>query len=433
MRDIIVLTWGFASIPLAFIRPFYGMCVFSILAYNRTQDLTWGVAADYRLSFYVAVATMLGFLFRPPGGRYMVFEARTWVLLLLLALVSLSVFTATYPNLAYHKFYEFLKVMIVALITPALLNTKERMRTLYWVIGLSLGFYGVKNGLLFEEARQGPGGMLLDNNDFSAALVMNIPFLLCLARTETRVWVKRGFYVAVPLTLIAIAMTHSRGGFLAMVCVYGIIVWKSKHRAMAIMAAPFLAVIFFLAMPPQFKERIATLKNPTEDNSARARLDAWDTAFRMSEKHPWKGVGYRNFRAVYNDYAVARDSRDRVAHNSYLQLMAESGRPALAVFLLLLGMTISNCWKLQRIGRARFGNDHWFVLYAGAIEISLYGYIVSGMFLNRAHFDLLYHIVAISIGLNMLARRELRQLEATRREEREALVDSGGGMAFGTG
>ena len=417
MRDLIVLTWGFASIPFAFLKPFYGLCVFSILAYNRTQDLTWGSAADYRLSFYIAVATMLGFLFRPPEGRYMVFELRTWVTIFLLVLVSLSVVFAVYPEASYHKFYEYLKIIIVAMITPPLLNSRERIRTMLWVIGLSLGFYGVKNGLFFERTLQGPGGMLLDNNDFSAALVMNLPILLYLGLSEEKKWVRRGFLASVPLSLIAIALTESRGGFLAMVATCGVMVLKSRHRAMAIAAAPFLAIVFWIIMPQSFKDRIATLRNPTADDSAQARLDAWQTALRMSADYPWFGVGYVNFQSVYNRYSLERDARDRVAHNSYLQLMAESGRPSLLVFLTLLALTIGNCRSLQSRGRRMFGGRHWFVQYAAAIEISFYGYIVAAMFLNRAHFDLLYHLVAISIALNRLAKIELREAAAARSTE----------------
>lgn len=428
MRDLIVLTWGFLSIPVAFVKPFYGMVVFSILAYNRTQDLTWGVASEYRLSFYIAVAMFLGFMLRPPDRRYLVMEGRTWVLILLLILVTASVFLATYPGASYHKFYEFLKVIIVAMITPALLNTKERIRILYWTIALSLGFYGVKNGLMFEESRQGPGGMLLDNNDFSAALCMNIPFLLCLARTEGKKWHRRGFYAAIPLTCVAVALTFSRGGFLALVFTMGVIVMKTRHRLLAICAAPFLAIGFWIVMPQSWVERIETLKNPTEDDSAQARLDAWQTALRMSADKPWVGVGYRNFQIVYNDYSLERDARDRVAHNSYLQLMAESGRPTLAVFLLLLVMTIANSRGLQKRARRVFGGGHWIFHYAAAIEVSLYAYMVSGVFLNRAHFDLLYHLVAISIGLNWLAKRELAQGRVQAQEPAE-LPDAG--MAYG--
>jgi len=432
MRDLLVLSWGFLSIPISFFKPFYGLVVFSILSYHRTQDLTWGVASQYRLIFYVAVATMLGFLFRPPRGRYLVMENRTLVLMLLLFLVSLSVVFAQYPAVSYHKFYEYLKVIIVAMITPPLLFSRQRVRILLWAIALSLGFYGVKNGLLFERTLRGPGGMLLDNNDFSSALVMNLPILWYLRHSEKNVWVRRGFWAAVPLTVVATALTESRGGFLAMGVVLAALVLKSRRRVLAITAAPFAALVFFMVMPQSFHERIATLRNPTEDNSAQARLEAWGVALRMSADYPWLGVGYRNFQSMYTDprYSDERDARDRVAHNSYLQLMAESGRPALAVFLLLLFMTVANSRRLQRLGREEGGGERWFVPYSAAIEVSLYGYMVSGIFLNRAHFDLLYHMIAISIALNFLAHQEMAARPAVAREPRAAPA---GGLAYGTG
>jgi len=415
MRDIIVIGWVFASLPFAFFRPFYGLLVFTILAYNRTQDLTWGVANQYRLAFYIAIVTLAGYLLRPPEGRYIFFEKRTYLMLLLLGLVFLSVIFAVYPQIAYHKFYEFVKVILVALMTPPLLTTKRRCRILFWTIALSLGFYAVKNGLTFQVTQRGPGGMLYDNNDFSSALVMNVPLLYYLSRAETRKLYRFGFLASVPLSVIAISLTESRGGFLSLLVVLFILVMKSRHRVVLLALSPLAAMLFLAMMPQRTIERFKTIQNYEEDASAQARLHAWRAALAMSRDYPWFGVGYRNFESMYPEYAPL--DRTRVAHNAYLQLMAESGRPALAVFLLLLAVTILSCRRMQREGRAAFGPNHWFVLYAAALEVSFYGYLASGMFLNRAHFDLLYHLIGISIGVWALARRELREAGAVTAEE----------------
>ena len=408
MRDILVLGWGFLSIPIAFYRPFYGMVVFSILAYNRTQDLTWGIASRYRLSFYIAIATLVGFLLKPAGGKYLIIEKRTLLLLLLLVLIYGSVVYAEYPHLSYRKFYEFLKVMIIALVTPPLLINPKRVRILFWTIALSLGFYGIKNALLFQQIRNGPGGMLLDNNDFSSALVMVIPFLYYLSVSEEKPLYKRGFLIAVPLTMITIALTESRGGFLALATVFAVLVLKSKRRIIAICLAPFLVLVFFMVVPGRYLDRLSTIGNYEEDASAMGRLRAWGVALRMSEAYPWLGGGYRNFQSLYPDFSIPRGEKGRVAHNSYLQLMAESGRPALIVFLSLVLLTIWNSRQVERLARGK-ADKPWYFYYASAIEVSLYGYMVGAFFLNRAHFDLLYHLVAISIAINVLARREVRE------------------------
>jgi probable O-glycosylation ligase (exosortase A-associated) len=349
-------------------------------------------------------------------------------MLLLLGLVYLSVIFAVYPQISYHKFYEFVKVMLVAMLTVILLHSKQRVRILFWAIALSLGFYGVKNGLTLQVTQRGPGGMLYDNNDFSAALVMNLPFLYYLARTEANVWVKRGFYAAVPLSIVAILLTESRGGFLALGAVIVVLILKSRNRVVLLALSPLAVAVVLAVLPQRTIDRFASIKNYEEDNSAQARLQAWGVALEMSADYPWFGCGYRNFQSVYNDYAP--EERNRVAHNSYLQLMAESGRPSLAVFLILLLLTILNSRRLQKEGRRIFGPDHWFVAYSAAIEVAFYGYLVGAMFLNRAHFDLLYHLIGISIALNVLARAEMREAAAA---PIETEVRESGKLVYETG
>ena len=55
MRDILVTLFVLGVLPLCFRRPFIGLLVFSVLAYMRIQDLTWGFARFQRWSFLVAI------------------------------------------------------------------------------------------------------------------------------------------------------------------------------------------------------------------------------------------------------------------------------------------------------------------------------------------------------------------------------------------
>ena len=61
MRDVIVSLLLLGALPTCFRKPFVGLLLFSLLAYMRLQDLTWGFARDVRWSFYVAVVTFAGF------------------------------------------------------------------------------------------------------------------------------------------------------------------------------------------------------------------------------------------------------------------------------------------------------------------------------------------------------------------------------------
>src|SRR6185295_8870144 len=138
-----------------------------------------------RWSYFVALVTMAGFVLGKGERRFMLPDIGNWLMVSLVALVGASIVASKYlvPR-DLETFVEFGKIIGVALFTTGVVKNKEYLRILLWVIALSFGFYGVKNGLAFLVSGgslviiQGPGGMLSDNNDFALALVMGIPLLL---------------------------------------------------------------------------------------------------------------------------------------------------------------------------------------------------------------------------------------------------------------
>src|SRR5690606_30127251 len=106
--------------------------------------------------------------------------------------------------------------------TISQVDSRHRLRIILWVICGSLAFYSVKNGVMGilrggAPIIQGPGGMLEDNNDFALALVMNVPLLYYLPMLEKNRLLVRACNVAIVLSIVTILLTHSRGGFLALV------------------------------------------------------------------------------------------------------------------------------------------------------------------------------------------------------------------------
>ncbi len=404
MRDVVLLLWFAISMPIAFFRPFYGIIVFTILAFNRTQDLCWGVARDLRLSQLIAIVTLVGFVLNH-RGRFFISDKRNWLMILLFALVGVSVYTAYYPSAAITKFPELGKVVLVSILTASLLTTQRRFRILMLVTSLSLGFYSVKNALIGTTVNRGPGGLLQDNNDFSSALVMALPMLYYLAIDERKRWMKIFFAFASLCTVVTITLTDSRGGFLALAIVFAALVLMSRQKLLALSAAPIVVAAFLLLIPERYLERIRSIKDH-DDASSRGRLVAWENALRMIGDRPVTGVGYRNFVFVYHFYTVDKSEQRRVAHNSYLQVAAESGLPAFFVFMAIIAYTLYRLRAVRRMVRGSPGAS-WIANYSKALEIAIYGYMMGAMFLNRAHFDLFYHVVAMSIGLEVLARRQL--------------------------
>lgn len=412
MRDLIFALLIAALVPVSFRRPLIGLLAFSWLAYMRTQDLCWGFAREQRWSFLIAIVTFAGFFSRP-FERLWAPVWRNYAMIALAVWVALSVFAnemLTHGQVP--SIIEFAKVVYIALFTTAVIVRKEHLRMMVWVIALSFGFYGVKVGLAGVlsggsiTVKQGPGGMLEDNNNFGLALVMAMPLLIQITRSERNPVLKRGFLAIVPLTAVAVMATHSRGAFLSMAAAIGVLVWRSKNRVSGFALAAALALVAFFLVPQSYKDRIGSIQNYEQDGSSLGRIAAWNTAINMTKANPVFGVGFENFQNSYYRYKSGLQSEGkRVAHNAYFQIMAESGLPAYFFYMFLIVATMWALWKVRRRAEEMYAKS-WIRDYAVMFEATMVAFIVGSTFLNRAQFDLFYHFVAIVIAFERIAERE---------------------------
>ena len=428
MRDLVVFLLFVVLLPSCFLKPWFGVMAFSWLAYNRTQDLTWGFARSLPISNTIAIAMIVGWLvweYRPLWFR----DARLKAMALLVLVVSLSMAVNTVRWEAVgNRWTELLKIIFVALLTAALLVNRTRLRQFMLVVALALGFYGVKNAIWFllgGETIVGPGGMLKDNNDFALAMVMNLPLLWYLSYDTADLRFGRALKwflrFAFFMTILTIMSTGSRGGFLAMAVVLGWMAMKTRYKIPAIVGVAVLGLLGFALAPPEYIERISSIADAS-DQSSLGRLVSWRVAGNMIEQNPVLGIGFNNFVWDYQRYVGGitlpfgvKEVPSRVAHNSYLQIWAESGSIAFGLFMF---MVLSTIFRMSRLARLVRGTaDEWIRPYALAIEVTLYGYLAGAMFLNRAHFDLLYQFVAAASTFTVVivAERERRARIAHKR------------------
>jgi probable O-glycosylation ligase (exosortase A-associated) len=416
MRDLVITLILFGLMPVCYRKPFVGLAVFSWLAYMRVQDLTWGFARGMRWSYYVAIVTFAGFLVSPERRRWFAQDVRCYVMIALVVIIGLGVALSQDPNVRqFERYVEYVKIVAIALFTTAIVDTKERLRVLLWIIALSFGFFGVKSGLMGianggNAIIRGPGGMLADNNDFSLALSMAVPMLFYLGWTERKPEIRKVFFFSLPLTVITVGLTRSRGGFLSVAAAIGMLVLRSRHRLNGILVGCLVAVAAFFAAPQDYKERLMTILEPSREGSANSRLRAWGIASRMALDNPVLGVGMYKFRQHYRQYHPNFQPGEDVivAHSSYFQIWAECGTPALLLYFGLIFGSFWTCWSLRAEAKRRY-HSSWIINYASMFEASLASFVVGSTFLNRAHFDLFYHWVAIVIVFAIVARREMDQ------------------------
>ena len=453
MRDLIVSFIIIGAMPLCFRRPFIGLLMFTLLAYMRLQDLTWGFARGIRWSYFISMIMFAGFLMSRGDKRMFVPDMRSWIMLALVGLVGLSLlFQPGDINWQwdFQRYIEYAKIITIALFTTAVVKHRDHLRMLMLVIALSFGFYGVKGGLQgilsggSSRIIEGPGGMISDNNDFAMALCMGLPLLFVLGMSEKRDNVRKVLLAMVPLTAITIVMTYSRGAFLSLVCLSSVLIWRSRNRVAGFTIMGLVGMAGALAVPKDYVERLGTIVEHEDDASARGRLNAWRVAGNMIAANPFFGVGFDKFQGNYRFYdfvgknEMYADTGKKVAHNSYLQIWAECGTPTFLLYLTLIALTFMDIWRIRKIARHRY-NASWILSYATGFEATMTAFVVGSMFLNRAHFDLFYHFVAIITAFEAIARQEMsglgeRAVKRAATGEVRALPPTGfGRMARGDG
>ena len=413
IRDILLLLTLIPLVPVSFLRPWIGMVAWFWVAYFVPHSFTWGFARDLPIAMLVGGATLAGFLFTK--DRASLPRSTNVALLFLFAVhVTISTFLAHDPETAWGKWDWVIKSLLMTFVTMSLFQDRRRLHWLLVVVAASFGLHGLKGGLYV--LRTGGGNRVFgpersffgDNNTFGLALCMALPMLLYLSRQEERVWLKRAYRIMFAFSIIAILFTYSRGAFVGLVVVLGILIWRSPWRmrfAVAMVIAAFAATAL---MPAGLKERIGSIadqdSSETRDGSVAGRFDAWQTATRIASANPVFGEG---FRALWNrqiwetfygrDYYAARD-----AHSIYFELLAEQGFVGLALYLAVLTSTLVSLRSIRR--RWRGHPEHGYLSdYAEMIQLSLYPFLISGAFLGVAYFDLYFLLVAISASLAALS------------------------------
>ena len=401
----------------------------SWLGYMNPHKLTW-VAQKFPVAQGIAGATLVGLIFskdrRPPP---LTFEMV--VLSLLAVWFTVTTLFAWYPQVAWPQWDKTFKILLFTYVTTMLIYGRFRIHTLFLVIVLSLGFYGVKGGLFSiltggHYRVWGPGNSFIgDNNAIGLALNMTLPLALLVAREETRRWLRLALYAVFWLSVPAVIFTYSRGAFLGLVIVIGALFWRYRSRLFLVAIVGALA--FVLAkdyMPEQWVSRQESTIDYHKDWSAMERIQAWGVAFNIAKDRPLLGAGF-NFEFAndtekwlsYANFLGPWHNETRAAHSIYFQILGQHGFVGLFLFMTLL---LGTYWRLHKLGRIEKADEMaWIGRYAKAMEISLIPFMVSGAFLSFAYFDLFYAYVGISAMLH----REMRLAEAAAAEEVIAVGD----------
>ena len=343
----------------------------------------------------------------------------TGVLVVFLAWAGLSFAWAEQPSAAFEAFYRLALNAVLFLIVYAAVRTpRDAIAVLTaFVIGATaavlygITIAGVDPTPYGEAARISSGDE--NANELASTLVASMALALGLA------FAMRGspaFRVAMlamaAVAFFGIVLTVSRSGLVSLgVAALAAIVFSGRWRAAAVALSTTVAVLavgyFAFFAPDVARERI------TEANGGTGRTDIWRVAWRMVEDQPVQGVGAGNFRTSSIHYLLAPGALQRsdfivdtqkVAHNVYLETLAELGVIGLAFLVLLIVMVLAQC--IRGIRQFERNGDLRMEIIARANLIALFGLLASLFFSSDQYKKQLWLLLAMAPALLAIARSE---------------------------
>jgi putative inorganic carbon (HCO3(-)) transporter len=334
------------------------------------------------------------------------------------ALFGWSAISATWAESAGTALSSTERYGLNILLIPIVVAAVRRREHVLWILTAFVAgavFSTVDGFLTSSSAGSGGFGRLTgtvgDPNELAAVLVAAIPICLALAGTLRARPVLRALTLGAALLCLAGTInTLSRGGLLALGAVLLAAVlfggrWRPQATALLVVTALATVGYFGVIAPLAAQQRVTSA-----DSSG--RTDIWTVGWRMVKAHPLNGVGSGNFQNAEVHYlqapgAITKNGANlivnvpHVAHNIYLEVLADLGIPGLLAFLGVVAAAIAATIKAARMFNRQ--DDREMELIARSMFLVLVGFMTADIFLSGEFAKQLWIAFAVSAALLKLA------------------------------
>jgi O-antigen ligase len=186
-------------------------------------------------------------------------------------------------------------------------------------------------------------------------------------------------WVALVAINVALVGSYTRGAWVALACALTVLL--IAHAPRLLLAYVPAAALFVLLAPVPLLQRVASIVD-LRDSSNYDRLCMASAGLTMIEERPLFGIGPQLVKRRYPIYRPETAPRYQVPHlhNSFLQLAAERGLPALAAFLAMTLASAGLAWRrfVHEGGRRGPRADLWI-----GVLLALFAFHVAGLFENN--------------------------------------------------
>lgn len=352
--------------------------------------------------------------------------------------IFLSLFYAGDAFRAQEGLISFLKDAIIVIMLVLLIQSGKTLKIAAWGFistGILLGtiaviqyitssftndYWGLAGSNLMNIVSGVEGYRIMgtygDPNFFAQVMLVIIPIALNRLLHEKNRGLKFLAGWSLVVSFLTVVFTFSRGGFLALCSVLGLIVLWRKPPLVALLIGLLILVLLIPFLPATYFDRIETIleylpfqgADVRTEVSFRGRMSEYAVGFRMFMDNPILGIGYDNYAANYLDYSmrIGLDPRrtERSAHSLYLEILAEQGLFGLLMFAFVLYSAFRSLKKARDIF-SKIAMDGLADL-ALAFQIGFIGYLTAALFIHGAYPRNQWLLVGVSLAAQQAAKNE---------------------------
>jgi O-antigen ligase len=309
-------------------------------------------------------------------------------------------------------FYGYLPDVCFFLLFLLHVNTVARLKRVFAVLMMALlvfSAFGLRHGQ-FSEGRYEIAGSMHDSNDVAFVVLSLLAFSMGVLFGSFSKFLKLSALVAITSGVLLTLYTGSRGGLVGtatFLSLFLVLPVNRISRATRILIVAAVGVAIFLNADKLNFERFETLKDLDSDYNMTAedgRFMIWQKGLEILAQRPLTGVGVTRFGEAIGTMRMEQNRTPewQAAHNSYLQVFAETGVIGGTLFLALIFSTLRTFFSLarQRIPLSKVGIMPGILLVGFAVQVQ------TATFLSQGYSTFFPLMFATAVSVGRLAARE---------------------------
>lgn len=411
-------------IAVLFVSPYVGVLVYLVFEYARLSAMFPALQA-LQIGKLIVVPTLLmlvvhAYILR---DRKIVPDKIYTLLLAWLFLAVVSAPFAVGPTV-WEAIFTLLKWFITVFIIVNLVTSLPKFQYFIWLLlllNLKMSqhqirafYYGMqhvssnyRNFFIEQGVGAGSTSFFANATDFGMAMVVVLPLAIYLIPSVKSKILKLFAAGTLGAFVISILKSGSRGAAVAMFAMVVLYWFKSKNKVVMLVVIVLFTMAFWSLAPAAWQERFKSAGDYQEDATAMQRIDLWKAGLKMFMDHPFFGVGVDQYAYAFDNggYRPAGYSGASVAHNVFIQAIAELGIGGLSILILLIIILFKRNIETRKIYKRAGLNEKWLWNFSLALDLSLLGFVVGGSFLTILYYPHLYIIMGMVLALHHTTKK----------------------------